>query len=607
MEKETGHTKEDDRAKKNAGSSKGLIVKISLVLFAVALLVSLYDWGFSPFESTAPTPDISHDNGVSSESLPPAPEQSPPTVQTPSPEPTPPSPEPEPEPEPGPEPEPQPHPATLFFPHSIEETEPPILTSRFRYDIMSGGEIVDEYKRPESMFFGLPEEYTQMEGITTFRGNNFRTGGSYGFADVVEESLKNVWSFNIGAIGTFTGVGWTGQPAIVRWDAETLGIMNIYPEKKAKEGLVEVIYAAMDGRIRFLDIDDGTQTRDTIVLGSPIKGSVTLDPRGYPLMFIGEGAFVGTYLGFHIFSLIDGKELYFLNGADPFANRFWRSFDGNGLLDAETDTLVQPAENGILYTIKLNTVYDKAAGTISVDPEFVKYRYKTTFTSTLGIENSVVAFSHYVFFADNSGIVQCVDLDTMTPVWIRHCTDDTDASLVLDVEENGVGLYTACEVDIQGSGGKSYIRKLDASTGALLWEHSYPCAYDSNVNGGALGSPIIGRNDIDGGVIFFIGKVQTGKGGGVLVNLDKETGEVIWETYLRSYGWSSPVAVYTESGKSYIIVCDAVGNMFLLDGLSGKVIDSASVGSNVEGSPAVFGNQIVVGTRFAQIHGLIIR
>jgi len=512
------------------------------------------------------------------------------------------SPSPVPSPTSTPTPEPTPHPAALFAPKSIEETDPSAPSFRFQFDIMAGGEIVSEYKRPDPVFFELPEDYTQMKGITTFRGNNFRNSASWGTVDATAKTLTKLWSINISAITTFTGVGWTGQPAIVQWDKETLRIMNIRPEKLAKEGLVEVIYAAQDGYIRFLDLDDGTPTRDSIRLGSPIKGSVTLDPRGYPLMFIGEGAFVGGALGFHIFSLIDGKELFFLNGADPFANRFWRSFDGNGLIDAKADTLVTPAENGILYTMKLNTEYDREAGTISVAPELVKYRYKTPLSPTLGIENSVVAFSHYAMFADNSGLVQCVDLNTMTPVWMRHCTDDTDASLLLDVERDGsVSMYTACSVDKQGSGGKCFIRKLNAETGGLIWEQSYPCAYDERINGGALASPIVGKGDIDGGVIFFIAKVQTGQGWGLLVNLDKETGEVIWERYIGSYGWSSPVDVYATDGKSYIIVCDASGNMILLEGKTGEILSRTSVNHNVEGSPAIFGNKVVVGTRGAQI------
>ena len=527
----------------------------------------------------------------------PSPPQKPETSATPAASPSP-------EPELTPSPEPPPHPATLFAPRSVEETDPSAAKYKFQYDIMARGEIVSEYRRADDIFLGIPEEYTELEGITTFRGNNFRNNPSWGTVNIKNNTLTKVWSIGIGGNAKWglTGVGWNGQPAIIRWDEETRRIMNINQEKKDKEGLVEVIYGAMDGVVRFLDIDDGKPTRASITLGAPIKGSVTIDPRGYPLMYVGEGAYNDKPLGFHIYSLIDGKELMFLNGADPFANRFWRSFDGNILVDSKNDTLIVPAENGILYTIKLGTQYDKAAGTISIEPEIVKYRYKTPMSPELGIENSVTAFSHYAMFADSSGLVHCFDLNTMTPVWIRHCTDDTDSTILLDLEEDSsLSLYTACAVDKQGSGGRSYIRKLNAETGELFWEHSYPCAYDSNVNGGALASPILGKGDIEGGVIYFIGKVQTGQGGGVLVNLDKETGKIIWETYLPRYGWSSPVDIYTAEGKSYIIVCDASGAMFLIDGKTGTVLGQTSLGSNVEGSPAIFDNKIVVGTRGQQI------
>ena len=122
-----------------------------------------------------------------------------------------------------------------------------------------------------------------------------------------------------------------------------------------------------------------------------------------------------------------------------------------------------------------------------------------------------------------------------------------------------------------------------------------------NVNGGALASPIIGKGDIDGGVIFLIAKVRTGQGFGVLVNLDKVTGEVIWERYFPSYSWSSPVDIYTADGKSYIIVCDAAGNMHLVEGRTGEVLTRINLGGNMEASPAVFENRIVVGTRSQRI------
>ena len=549
---------------------------------------------------------------------PPPPESPPPldgTPTTPNPTPTPsstptpppaqtPTPTPEPTPEPEPEP-PPPHPATLFKPYFIEETDPSAEHYRFTYDIMVDGKIVDEYIRPVPIFFGTAEEYTELEGITTFRGNNFRNAAFWGTVNVTQRTLTRNWQIPIGSCSRnrWTGVGWNGQPAIVRWDEETRRIMNIYPDKKDKDGLIEVIYAAMDGLIRFLDLDDGTPTRDPISVRDPIKGSVSVDPRGYPLMYVGQGISYGSPMGFRVFSLITGKELLFINGSDSFCYRRWRAFDSNALVDGAADTLIIPGENGVLYTAYLGTEYDKEAGTITLDPEIIRYRYRSRLVSEPGTESSVTGFANYLLYGDNSGLIQCVDLNTMTPVWIMHNTDDTDSTPLIDIEEDGsVSLYVACEVDKQGNGGRGYIRKLDAVTGETLWEHSYPCAYDSSVNGGILASPIIGRGDLEGGIIYFVAKVRTGQGAGVLVNLDKMTGEVIWETWFSRYGWSSPVAVYTETGKSYIIVCDAGGNMHLLEGATGEKLTSIPLGGNIEGSPAIFENRIVVGTRTQRIY-----
>jgi outer membrane protein assembly factor BamB len=68
--------------------------------------------------------------------------------------------------------------------------------------------------------------------------------------------------------------------------------------------------------------------------------------------------------------------------------------------------------------------------------------------------------------------------------------------------------------------------------------------------------------------------------------------------------WSSPVAVYTPSGKSYIIACDTIGQMFLLDGKTGDILDTINLGTNIEASPAVFNDTIVVGTRGQKIYAV---
>ncbi|MCL2226345.1 MAG: PQQ-binding-like beta-propeller repeat protein [Oscillospiraceae bacterium] len=514
-----------------------------------------------------------------------------------------------------------PAPYELFEPHSLPETNPENF-ARFAFDNRIEGSLYPVH-------FGMPESYTSL-GITTFRGNNFRNGGSWGTADIVEQRLAIRYQLTIGSterrtviscaeagcteegceqvhstVRRWTGVGWSGQPAIVQWDFEIQQMMNLFPDKREKEGLIEVIYGTLDGNIYFFELKTGEPTRPPIHLGEPIKGGVTVDPRGYPLLYVGQGDQMRTNrFGYYFFSLIDGSELFFINGLDPFSRRGWGAFDGNPLIDSANDRMILAGENGVLYSIELNTDFDREVGTVSIDPVISRYRH--TGSRRLGTENSPAAFSHYLFFADNSGIIQCLDLRTLEPVWVFDAGDDTDASIVLDWEEENqrLVLYTGTQVDLQGSGGRAFIRKLDASNGEVLWQHSYRCYYNPRVNGGVMATPIVGKHDLSDIVIFWVAMVAGRGGGGVLVAFDRQSGEIVWENTMPRFGWSSPVAVYTEDGRGFIIVGDSAGNLYLIRGTTGEVLYRISLGSNIEATPAVFGNFLVVGTRGQRIFGI---
>ena len=56
------------------------------------------------------------------------------------------------------------------------------------------------------------------------------------------------------------------------------------------------------------------------------------------------------------------------------------------------------------------------------------------------------------------------------------------------------------------------------------------------------------------------------------------------------------MAVYTEAGKGWIIQASGNGTLYLLDGLTGEVINTLEVEGTIEGSPAVYGNTLVIGT-----------
>lgn len=479
--------------------------------------------------------------------------------------------------------------------------------SGFSFQVLVEGKVAPDFKRPYGIEFPAAVDYSKLEGVTCFRGNNYRDSASYGTADVKAGKLKKVWSAKNGYIDIWTGTGWTGQPSIVKWTPEVRRVMNIYSGKKNKENLKEVIYATLDGNIYFFDLDDGKPTRSPINVGSPHKGSVMIDPRGYPLLYAGQGipeiAGKPIPIGYRIYSLIDHRQLYFINGLDKDTYRYWGAFDSGALIDSATDTFIECGENGIIYSGKLNTSFDPEKKTVGIKPDLVKYRYKSPISTKIGVENSPVIYKNYIYFADNSGLFQCVDLNTMKPVWIRDVTDDTDSSPVLEETEKGAYIYTACEVDRQGDNGASYIRKLDAMTGDLLWEKKVNSKYDAHTNGGALATPVLGKNDIKDLVIYNVAK--TGKGsGGLLLAINRETGETVWSVDLKHYCWSSPVAVYTKEGKSYIVNADSIGDMMLFEGTTGKLMDTINLGSNVEASPAAYDDMLVVGTRGRTIWGI---
>jgi len=446
------------------------------------------------------------------------------------------------------------------------------------------------------------EVYTEVEGVLTFRGNNLRNAPSYGEVKMNPVSLEKTWSFVTGSSPKWGGgAGWTGQPAIIKWDSDIREMMNLKEEFKHKENFIEVIYASLDGKIYFFDLESGKQSRNPINIHNPIKGSISIDPRGYPLLYTGQGIPQQGDIGFRIFSLIDGEMLHFIPGIEADAYRPWGAFDGSALVNRETDTLILGGENGLFYNIKLNTVFNKEKKNIRVAPEQMKYRYKVKGNDHQGIENSVAVYKNLAFFADNGGSIQGINLMTMKPIWALSGTDDTDASIVIEEEENIPFLYTGTEVDkLRGSDSHSLIRKINGVTGEVVWTKKYDAMYNESVNGGMLSTPVIGKNEIKDLAIFTIARHKT-MNAGLMVAVNKTTGKEVWRWEMPSYTWSSPVAVYDKNGQAYLIQCDSIGTMYLLNGKTGEVINKINLGSNIEASPAIFNDSIVVASRGGQI------
>ncbi|MEN8076473.1 PQQ-binding-like beta-propeller repeat protein [Clostridioides difficile] len=454
------------------------------------------------------------------------------------------------------------------------------------------------------------DKYTDLEGIVTFRGNNFRNTASFGTSKISNKELSVKWKTATSFSSWGGGAGWTGQPSIIRWSDELKSSMNIDDEFKYKDGFTEVIYASLDGNIYFLDLESGERSRSEINVGNPIKGSLSIDSRGIPMLYVGEGINESGVTGFNIYSLIDGSSLYEINGYDEVAYRGWPAFDSSALIYPEGDLIIEGGENGIVYISKLNTNYDKENNNLSINPEILKYRYYTGESyGRLGIENSLVAYANLLYFADNNGDIQCIDLRKMEPMWVLEGLDDIDATITLDDESGVPYLYVGDEVDHQGTIGTSTIRKINGLTGEVVWKNEFTCESvigADATNGGVLATNVIGKNNISDLVIFSLARYD-GFSSGAIIAMNKVTGEIVWETKLNNYVWSSPVDFYDEDGNGYIIQCDSVGNVFLIDGENGNILNTITLDANIEASPAIFEDTIVIATRGGNIYGIEIK
>lgn len=512
---------------------------------------------------------------------------------------------------------PDPQPVVLdFHPHCVEGTEPENLIRD--ETVWVNGEIVEHYQA-EKVIEMMDNHYSDYPGIFTFRGNNFRDSAVYGDVNCKVGLFNDAktWTRETTGCATpdgsyWTGNGWTGQPLMRAWTQSEKAHMNMYDWAKRKEDLVEVIYASLDGYIYFLDLETGEDTRDPYFLGYVFKGAGSLDPRGLPIMYVGSGYESGPDGCSYIFAinLIDCSVLYQWGWADAARTRNIPYFDSSPLVCAETDQLIYPGENGVLYILTLNTKYDEAKGEVSIDPDpIVKYTYRN-YRGLLGMEDSCDIYSHYLFVTTNGGELMCVDLTDLHCVWAQDVLDDTNDSPVMTIEDGKLYIYISTSFRAWYRYGEDEIApipiwKIDAETGEVVWSVTYHCSTIEDVSGGVQGTAASGRGTLEDLIYFPVSRtpdMYLGK----LVALSKSTGKVVWE-FEMPYSWSSPVCVYGEDGYGYVINVGFDGVLYMLDGLTGEVCDTIELGSNTEASPAVYNNTLVVGTRQMLIYGIPLR
>ena len=489
-------------------------------------------------------------------------------------------------------------------------------------NVYSGSKAVKEYNRAAKEVIRMPvaDEYSKKPmGVLTFRGDNFRRNAACGTVNGAE-GLSVTWTAETGsargANTSYYGVGWTGQAAIVKWSKEVREKSNIYEEKKEVSGLKEVIVAGMDGTIRFLDLSDGKLTRNSIKLGYPMRGTPSIHPSGFPYMNVGQFARkmkVKTgKIGLRQYNLYTQKEITLIDGLDGKMHRPFNnvgSFETSSLIDRTSDTVITAGTNGMLYLHALNSDFDYQAGVYKTSGSAVVLRTKAKGEkdAQTAVESSIAAYDKYVYYADMSGVLRCVDTDTLKTVWAVKTGDAVKAAVALDMPaDRELNLYTANMLENRKTG-KIQIRRYDALSGREIWTTEIGTAKPKSGNAevGAKASPVIGQNSLKNLVYFTVtglsaeGVKELGLSGepkAALIALDKEDGSIAWALGLSDRSESSPTAVYTPEGEGWIIQCDESGKIWLLEGLTGRVVNTLQLEGQIEASPAVYNDMMVIST-----------
>ena len=143
----------------------------------------------------------------------------------------------------------------------------------------------------------------------------------------------------------------------VRYDIVAIEEMfNLYTQMLAPvfDGKpLDVTEENLQARIRGVILMAVSNKHNALVLNTGNKSELA---TGYCTLY---GDMVGAYAVLKdVYKTFVYRICEWRNKTDAFALRDWHAYDSSPLVDAETDTLIYPGENGILYTIKLNTVFD---------------------------------------------------------------------------------------------------------------------------------------------------------------------------------------------------------------------------------------------------------
>lgn len=354
------------------------------------------------------------------------------------------------------------------------------------------------------------------------------------------------------------------------------------------DGVTEVVFGAYDKAVHFVDAATGVATRAPFPVGDIIKGSVTVDPDGFPLLYTGsrDGRFRILALDREPVEELWGLE------ASSVAGMWNDDWDGNAVVI--DDVLYEGGENGWFFAVRLHRGYG-ADGRVAVAPEvvFSMPGWTDELVAAVGrnvsIESSVAVHDGTAYFANSGGRVVGVDLaaalagDPDPVVFDYWMGDDTDATVVVDPDGS---LYVAAELErgTARSAEVGQLVKLDPSADGdpRVWGIAVP---GEEGDGGLWATPALSRG-------YLYAATHPGR----LLAVDTATGEVTWETDIGWHAWSSPVVV-----EDILLVATCTGELTAFS-LTDPARPSPlwtlpAAGGCIESTPAVWDGRIYVGSR----------
>ena len=425
-------------------------------------------------------------------------------------------------------------------------------------------------------------------GLLTFRGNPTRTW--YG-SGPVPAAPSVQWKFpDRGSMCStssdqhgereWCGTGWTGQPSVFE-----------------RDGRRWLVFGAYDRAVHFVDAVTGERILPDLRTGDIIKGSVTVDPDGYPLVYSGSRD------GLYRVIAIDRPEptvLWELR-ADAVRPTLWNNdWDGAGLI--VDDHLIEGGENSQLHVVKLNRGYG-ADGLVTVAPALVwntpgwdDQLLRDLGDTNVSIESSVAFRDGVVWFANSGGLVQgwrlgAPPMSAMPERVFRFWTgDDADATVVAGDDGH---LYVAVEWDRRTprAAEVGQLLRLDPARpdDPVVWAVHDQTTDPPDETAGFWATPALHRD-------LVIAPTDNGR----LLGVDRETGAIRWEKHLPGPLWQSPVVV-----DDVLLQGDCNGVLHAYDVRDTTVepmeLWSVPLGGCIESTPAVWGGGIWVGTRAGQV------